>query len=110
MNIINIINEYDRIMDGLADAIKNSPYKTQYFLDLLKLKRGFFYKKLKEKRFTSKEMKILSKSLYPEEYKDYEIEMIDKLISISKDQIEKGQYKTHENVMKEMREKYGLQD
>jgi len=95
-------------MDGLADDIKNSHYKIQYFLDLLNLKRGFFYKKLKEKRFTSEEMKVLSKSLYPEEYSKYEVEVIDKLIDVSLEQIEKGQYETHENVMKEMREKYGL--
>jgi len=108
MNIINIINEYDRIMDGLADDIKNSPYKTQYFLDLLKLKRGFFYKKLKEKRFTSKEMKILSKSLYPEEYKDYEVEMIDKLLAISQQEFKDGKGKDFKVLLKETRTKYGL--
>ena len=108
MNTIKIINEYDRIMDGLADDIKNSHYKVQYFLDLLNLKRGFFYKKLKEKRFTSEEMKILSKSLYPKEYKDYEIEMIDKLLDVSSQQIKDGQFSTHDMVMEKMREKYGL--
>ncbi|MEE9349509.1 MAG: hypothetical protein V3U80_05635 [Flavobacteriaceae bacterium] len=108
MNTIKIINEYDRIMDGLADAIKNSPYKIQYFLDLLDLKRGFFYKKLKEKRFTSEEMKVLSKSLYPEEYKDYEVEMIDKLLGISQQEFRDGKGEDFEPFLRESMRKYGL--
>jgi hypothetical protein len=95
-------------MNGLADDIKNSNYKVQFFMDLLGLKRGFFYKKLKEKRFTSEEMKVLSKHLYPEEYSDYEVEIIDKLLEISSQQIKDGNFKTHNVVMEEMREKYGL--
>jgi len=108
MNTISIINEYDRIMDGLADDIKNSHYKIQYFLDLLDLKRGFFYKKLKEKRFTSEEMKVLSKYLYPEEYKNYEVETIDKLINISIEQIENGKSGNFEVLLKETMTKYGV--
>jgi len=108
MNTVKIINEYDRIMEGLADDIKNSHYKVQYFLDLLHLKRGFFYKKLKEKRFTSEEMIVLSKSLYPKQYKDYEIEIIDKLLKISSQQIKEGQVGNFEVMLRETMEKYGL--
>ena len=63
MNTVRVIYEYDRIMNRLEEEIRNSNFKIQYFLDLLHLKRSFFYKKLKEKRFTSTEMKLLSKSL-----------------------------------------------
>lgn len=108
MNAINVIYEYDELMSNLASDLKNSHYKMQFFMDLLGLKRGFFYKKLKEKRFTSDEMKILSKHLYPKEYSEYEVEMIDKLLDISSQQIKDGNYKTHNVVMEEMREKYGL--
>ncbi len=108
MNTVRIINEYDAIINRLTDDIKKSNYKIQFFMNLLGLKRGFFYKKLKEKRFTSAEVKILSKYLYPEEYNDYEMEIIDKLLEISSQQIKDGLYKTHNVVMEEMKEKYGL--
>lgn len=108
MNAINVIYEYDKIMTNLSSDIKNSNYKVQFFMNLLGLKRGFFYKKLKEKRFTSEEMKVLSKHLYPEEYSDYEVEIIDKLLEVSSQQIKDGKFKTHHVVMEEMREKYGL--
>jgi len=108
MNVVNIIFEYDKIMNRLSNEIKSSNYKVQFFIDLLGLKRGFFYKKLKEKRFTSEEMKILSKHLYPEEYNDYEVEMIDKLLAISQQEFKDGLSKSHDDVMREMREKYGL--
>ena len=108
MNTVNVIYKYNTIMERLADDIKNSNYKVQFFMGLLNLKRGFFYKKLKEKRFTSEEMMVLSKHLYPKEYSDYEVEMIDKLLEVSNKQIKDGLYTTHAVVMEEMREKYGL--
>ena len=108
MNTIDIIYKYDELMNNLASDIKNSNYKLQFFMDLLGLKRGFFYKKLKEKRFTSEEVIKISKHLYPEEYSDFEVEMINKLLEKSQQEFKEGKFKTHENVMNEMREKYGL--
>ena len=108
MNTIDLIYKYDELMNNLASDLKSSNYKLQFFMDLLGLKRGFFYKKLKEKRFTSEEVMKISKHLYPEEYSDYEVEIIDKLLVKSQQQIKEGNFKTHENVMNEMRKKYGL--
>lgn len=108
MNTVQIIYEYDRIMNRLDEEIKNSNFKTQYFLDLLQLKRGFFYKKLKEKRFTSNEMKLLSKSLFPDEFKEYEVEIINELISKSKEQIENNKGEDFHLFLNEQKEKYGL--
>lgn len=108
MNTVQIIYEYDRIMNRLDEEIKNSNFKTQYFLDLLQLKRGFFYKKLKEKRFTSDEMKLLSKSLFPDEFKEYEVEIINELISKSKEQIENNKGEDFHLFLNEQKEKYGL--
>ena len=87
MNNISVIYEYDSIMNRLAKDIKNSDFKVQYFLKLLNLKSGFFYKKLREKRFTSEEVKLLSKHLYPEEYQEYQEEQLNKFIEISKKQL-----------------------
>lgn len=108
MNSVQIIHEYDKIIDSLEYEIKNSNYKIQYFLDLLQIKRSFFYKKLKEKRFTSKEMKILSKSLFPEAYKEYEVQVINDLIKKSKAQISLKKGEDFELFLNEQKEKYGL--
>ncbi len=108
MNAVQIIYEYDRIMNRLDEEIKNSNFKIQYFLNLLQLKRGFFYKKLKEKRFTSGEMKLLSKSLFPEEYKEYEVETINELIRKSKEQTKKNKGKDFHLFLNEQKKKYGL--
>ena len=108
MNAINVIYEYDELMSNLANDLKNSHYKMQFFMDLLGLKRGFFYKKLKEKRFTSNEMKILSKYLYPKEYSEYEVEMIDKLLAVSIKELEEGKGEDFELLLKETMNKYGI--
>jgi recombinational DNA repair protein (RecF pathway) len=108
MNNIQIIYEYDKIMNRLGDEIKNSNYKIQYFLDLLDLKRSFFYKKLKEKRFTSAEMIKLSKSLFPDEYNQYEVDLINKLIDRSKEEIKNNKGKDFELLLDKQKGKYGL--
>ncbi|MDP2687931.1 MAG: hypothetical protein Q8O62_11955 [Aequorivita sp.] len=108
MNTIEVINEYDRLVGELGETIKKSPYKTQFFLDLLNIKRGFFYKKIKEKRFTSKEVKLLSKYLYPNEYNELEVKAIKELLEKSKGEIKAGKYRDFEAVLNESKAKYGL--
>ena len=108
MNTVQIIYEYDKIIDRLDKEIKKSNFKIQYFIDLLQLKRSFFYKKLKEKRFTSKEMKLLSKSLFPEEYKEYEVEIINELIDKSREEIKNNKGKDFNLFLNEQKGKYGL--
>ena len=61
MNKVDVIYEYDSVIARLSEDIKKSDYKVHYFLKLLNLKSSFFYKKLREKRFTSEEMKLISK-------------------------------------------------
>ena len=82
--------ENDRIQSSLKQDIKNSNYKLQFFLDLLNLKSGFFYKKINEKRFTSDEMKILAKYLYPEAYQEYQERILDKALEVSREEIRTG--------------------
>ncbi|SRR5690554_2095263 len=108
MNTIELINKYDELVDNIGEDIKKSPYKVQFFLDLLNLKRGFFYKKIKEKKFTSKEVKILSKYLYPNENEVYEAELISRLLKKSKQEIESGNYRDFDFILNESKEKYGL--
>lgn len=108
MNKISVIYEYDAIISKLAEDLKKSDYKVQYFLKLLNLKSSFFYKKLREKRFTSEEMKLISKDLYPSEYQKYRENLIDDLLEKSKQQLAEGKTSNFENVLKESKEKYGI--
>ncbi|WP_242205383.1 hypothetical protein [Aestuariivivens insulae] len=108
MNTVDIINEYDKILDRLADDIKNSNYKLQYFMGLLGLKRGLFYKKMNEKRFTSEEMKKISKYLYPKEFEEHKENTILALLEKSKGQIIKGQTVDFEEVLSAAKKKYDL--
>jgi len=108
MNNIQVIYEYDKIVSRLGEEIKNSNYKIQYFLDLLQIKRSFFYKKLKEKRFTSEEVIKLSRSLFPDEYNEYEVQLINELIERSKEDIKNSKGENFEIFLNEQKEKYGL--
>ncbi|OAB80315.1 hypothetical protein [Cochleicola gelatinilyticus] len=99
MNKVQVIHEYDRIVTQLIDDIRNSHYKLQFFLELLQIKRGFFYKKMKEKRFTSEEVKTLSRYLYPEAYESYKVDVISKLLKASEKDIKEGRLKDINEVL-----------
>lgn len=105
MNAFEVIIENDRIMSSLKEDIKNSNYKLQYFLDLLNLKSGFFYKKIKEKRFTSDEMKVLAKHLYPEAYREYQENIIDKALEKSREEIKNGEAQDFSKCLAEIKAK-----
>ncbi|MEW4924295.1 hypothetical protein [Algibacter sp. 2305UL17-15] len=110
MNTIEIIDAYNHLLERLQTDIKASNFKIQFFLDELNLKRSFFYKKLKEKRFTPDELRIISKHLYPEEFEEdkKETEIIKLLLKQSRQDYAKGKFEDFETVMKEARAKYGL--
>lgn len=107
MNIIDVIYEYDSIVSKLAEDIKKSDYKVQYFLKLLDLKSSFFYKKLREKRFTSEEMKLISKHLYPKDYQDYQEALLNDLLEKSKAQLKAGSGMDFEKTLAETKHNYG---
>ncbi len=106
MNKVNTINEYDRIIAGIAEDIKNSNFKIRYFMDLLGLKRGLFYKKMNEKRFTSEEMKKISKHLYPVEFEEHKESTILALLQESREQIIKGNTVNFEEVLVAAKKEY----
>lgn len=108
MNTISIIYEYDGIINRLSDDIKKSDYKVQYFLKLLNLKSSFFYKKLREKRFTSEEMKLISKHLYPKEYQEYQESLLSELLEKSRNQIKAGNGIDFEKILTASKQKYNV--
>jgi len=108
MNTLEIVYAYDKLLDRLAKDLKDSKYKLQFFLDILKMKRGLFYKKMKLKRFTSQEMILLSQHLYKEEYEQYQEGIILKKLEESKEQIMKGQTVNFEEAITEARKSYAV--
>ncbi|MGZ0015435.1 hypothetical protein [Yeosuana sp. AK3] len=108
MNTINIIYEYDNIINKLSEDIKKSDYKVQYFLKLLNLKSSFFYKKLREKRFTSEEIKLISKYLYPKEYQEYQENVLNELLETSRAQIKAGKGIDFESALAASKQKYNV--
>lgn len=108
MNTLEIIHSYDTVMNQLIEDIKKSDFKTAYFLKLLNLKDSFFYKKMREKRFTNEEVKLISKHLYPEEYQAYKDVLIGELLEKSKAQLKAGLGVNFETVLTNSKQKYGL--
>jgi hypothetical protein len=108
MSKISIIYEYDSIINRLSEDIKKSDYKVQYFLKLLNLKSSFFYKKLREKRFTSEEMKLISRYLYPKEYQEYQESLLSEFLERSRAQIKEGQGIDFENTLAESKQNYNV--
>lgn len=108
MNTLEIIHNYDSVMTQLIEDIKKSDFKTAYFLKLLDLKDSFFYKKMREKRFTNEEVKLISKHLYPEQYQDYQDALIGKMLDKSKAQLKAGLGVDFENVLATSKLKYNV--
>ncbi|APZ46753.1 hypothetical protein BW723_10870 [Polaribacter reichenbachii] len=108
MNNLEIIHNYDTVISQLIEDIKKSDFKTAYFLKLLNLKDSFFYKKMREKRFTNEEVKLISKHLYPEQYQEYKDAVIGKLLEKSKAQLKDGLGVNFEIILEKSKEKYGV--
>lgn len=107
-NTLEIIHHYDAVITQLIDNIKKSAFKTAYFLKLLNLKATFFDTKMREKRFTNEEVKLLSKQLYPEQYQSYKEAFVGKLLEKSKAQLRDGLGVHFEEVLANSKQKYGV--
>lgn len=108
MNNLDIIYKYDDVITQLIQDIKKSDFKTSYFLKLLNLKDSFFYKKMREKRFTNEEVKLLSQHLYPEQYQEFKDKLISKLLEKSKSQLENGEGVDFEKVLLKSKKQYDI--
>jgi len=108
MNTLEVIHNYDSVITQLIEDIKKSDFKTTYFLKLLNLKDSFFYKKMREKRFTNEEVKLISKHLYPEQYQAYKDELISKLLEKSKAELKAGLGINFETVLANSKQQYGI--
>lgn len=108
MNKIALINEFESEMKRVGESIKSSQYKTQFFINLLGLKQGFFYKKMKYGTFTAEEMKKLAPYLYPEDQEDYDKRLIAELLNKSEKDYNDGNIKDFGEVLNKTRKIYGI--
>lgn len=108
MNTLKLIHDYDTVIDKLIEDIKKSDFKVSYFLKILNVKSSFFYKKMREKRFTNEEVKILSKHLYPEEYQAYQDELLGDYIEKAKKQLQNGEGINFEETLAKTKQQFDV--
>lgn len=65
--MIKTVSKYVIFLEELKEYIDNSPYKTSFFYETLKMNKVSFYRKLRAKTFTPKEVLKISKILFPNE-------------------------------------------
>lgn len=100
--MLDIVFGYQSLLDNIDIFIDNSKFKKEYIIERLKISRATFYNKIKKKSFTVDEMVILSKILFPEEAKVYELKQA---LKESKADSVAGRVRNHEAVMKDVRKK-----
>ena len=108
MNKIKLINTCVLLMSKVGEDIKNSPYKTKFFMEKTGLKSSFFYKKMRNKSFTIDELKIMAPYLYENDQRKYEKELIQHLLSKSKTEMRNGEMDSFASLLEEAKELYGI--
>lgn len=71
--MINIVSNYENLISGLPKLIKNSKFKTEFFIRELGLTEPTFYRKLKDVKFEVQEVKKITKILEIEKEIDHKI-------------------------------------
>jgi hypothetical protein len=65
--MLQIVSKYVTFISQLKEYIDNSPYKTSFIYDTLKMSKQVFYRKLRGQTFTPNEVFAISKMLFPSE-------------------------------------------
>jgi hypothetical protein len=99
--MIDIVVKYNSYLDELPDLIKQSYYKAEYFIKNLKISEATYYRKIRERNFTPKEVEIITELLFPEE-------LLFRALQRGEDDIKAGRVKPHNEVMQNLRSKYGI--
>ncbi|MFH6602812.1 hypothetical protein ACEZ3G_04940 [Maribacter algicola] len=100
--MLDIVYGYQSLLDNIDIYIEGSKFKKEYLIEELGVSRATFYNKVKKKNFTIDEMVILSKILFPEEAKVFEIK---EALRASRNDSEKGRVRSHESVISDARKK-----
>lgn len=99
--MIDIVVKYNSYLDSLPDLVKNSYYKAEYFIKNLRVSEATYYRKLRDRSFTPKEVEIITELLYPEE-------MLLRSLERGEKDIKEGNLTPHNEVMKNLRAKYNV--
>lgn len=100
--MIQLVNDYSEYVDNLKNHIKDSKYKTTFFLEELGIPKASFYRKLRENTFSIEEVQKITKMLFPKEaYKQELLEAID----LGRSDIENGRLISSADMRSAMREK-----
>lgn len=100
--MIQLVRKYSDYIDTLKDYIKQSKYKTSFFITELGIPKASFYRKLREKTFTVKEVEKLTLILFPKEaYKEELLRSIEQ----GREDIKRGNLISSKDMHKAMREK-----
>lgn len=59
------IVKYIEIQNSIGSILKESPFKISYIIEKTGIKKPTFFKKMKEKRFTSEELLAIAKVMEP---------------------------------------------
>ncbi len=103
--MLSIVIKYSEYIENIKEYMEESPYKTKYFINSLKLQPATFYRKLRLNTFDTKEIKTLTKLLFPKEayYEEFK-----RNFKKSKQDIVAGRVVGAKESQKQAREKFGL--
>jgi len=103
--MLDTVIKYSEYIENIKEYMEESPYKTKYFINSLKLQPATFYRKLRLNTFDTKEIKILTKLLFPKEayYQEFKRDF-----KQSKHDIAAGRVVDAKESQKQAREKFGL--
>ena len=100
--MITIVKDYNNYIERIPELIEKSDYKLDYYIKNLNISKPTMYRKLREKAFSTTEITLLTKLLFPKEV--YKQELLD-MIEQGREDIKQGKTMTSEEVRMEMRKK-----
>lgn len=98
------IEKYIEIQNNINQILKDSPFKISYIIEKTGIKKPTFFKKMKEKRFTSEELLAIAKVMEPI-YKNETHEEILESLKRSEEDFRMGRTVSYHEFMKAKREK-----
>lgn len=98
------IENYINIQNNIDEILKNSPFKMSYIIEKTGIKKPTFFKKLKEKRFTSEELLMIAKIVEPV-YRNETKEEILESLKRSEEDFKNGRFHTYEEVLERSRKR-----
>ncbi|MDR6158964.1 hypothetical protein QF023_002480 [Chryseobacterium sp. SLBN-27] len=98
------IEKYIEIQNNIDQILKDSPFKISYIIEKTGIKKPTFFKKMKEKRFTSEELLSIAKVMEPV-YRNETHEEILESLKRSEEDFRMGRTVSYHDFMKAKREK-----